>query len=76
MAIKKVKGIKTHQNFIFNRIASGIINTKKVRTTTVKSAPKDLAAKLVCASLKKIKKSRILCHLEPLNIIIPSVTNA
>jgi cell division protein FtsI/penicillin-binding protein 2 len=55
-ATKKVNGISNHQYLIFKRIDSGIINTKKVRTTTVKSAPKDLPAKLACASLKKLVK--------------------
>tara|TARA_B100000809_G_C15041126_1_gene495544 strand:- start:519 stop:737 length:219 start_codon:yes stop_codon:yes gene_type:complete len=56
IAIKNVNGIKTHQYFIFNFKDSGIINAKKVSTTTVKSAPKDLPAKLDCASLKKFIK--------------------
>ncbi len=55
-ATKKVNGISNHQYFIFKRIDSGIINTKNARTTTVKSAPKDLPAKLACASLKKLIK--------------------
>jgi hypothetical protein len=56
IAIKNVNGIKIHQYFIFNRNDSGIKKAKKVHTTTVKSAPKDLPAKLDCASLKKLAK--------------------
>ena len=56
IAVMKVNGIKIHQYFIFNLIDSGIIKTKKVSTTTVKSAPKDFPAKLDCASLKKLIK--------------------
>ena len=51
--IKKVNGIKIHQYLIFNRIDSGMRNAKNVKQTTVKSAPKDLPAKLDAASLKK-----------------------
>ena len=49
-AIKNVKGINNHQYLIFNRKDSVTKNTKNVNTTTVKSAPKDLPAKLICAS--------------------------
>jgi hypothetical protein len=53
IATKKVNGIKIHQYLIFNRMDSGMRNAKNVKQTTVKSAPKDLPAKLDAASLKK-----------------------
>lgn len=51
IATKKLKGMKTHQYFIFNFRASGIYHAKNVKTTTIKSALKDWAGKvvLVCA---------------------------
>lgn len=44
IAIRKVKGITIHQYLTFSLIASGIYHTKKVRTTTVRSAPNDFPA--------------------------------
>lgn len=56
MAIKNVNGIKIHQYLIFSLIDSGIINAKKVKHTTFKSAPKDFPAKFCYASWKKPTK--------------------
>jgi len=50
----KVNGINTHQYFIFNRIASGIYQAKKVNTTTRISTPIDWAGKVVVANRIKL----------------------
>lgn len=56
MAIKKVNGISTHQNLIFKRKDSGIIHAKKVKQTTVISAPIDLDGKFVRQRSIKLDK--------------------
>jgi len=55
IAIRNVKGIRSHQNFILSLRLSEIINTKKVMTTTDKSAARDFPAKLTCASFMKFE---------------------